>query len=270
MEDKKKEVKFTISGLLQCFFINRLFLILMKKAPEYFKEGYRITTVSGSFPYSIWSRYREIKYINVSTISTIIKFYNSINISVNLNFENSQIKEEDLKDTFSNLILNIAHNEKNSLICASKLLENYIRENYPLFKIINNDDTITLNPLCDTNCKYYHIHREYLDKEQINFYKKSKLFLCPLNPDLCFYDLQKNKNFISNEKLEDYIKKGFYNFKIEENLISKNVDIDYSIYDIIESYVYYLIKPEQFNNVRNYILKEYVKFLKKGAEKNNA
>ena len=53
-------------------------------------------------------------------------------------FTNSQLKEEHLSDRFCNLITEICENDLNEIVVNSPLLEDYIRTNYPKYKIISS------------------------------------------------------------------------------------------------------------------------------------
>ncbi len=274
---RTKKINFILPNMIECFFINRLFILLQKNSSTYFNENYIISGVTGTIDYSIWNTHRTSKYINFSSFETIYDFYNKNKISINFLFENEQIGNDDLYDTFSNLVLKYAHNKKNSVTAFSKLLIKYIEKKYPKYKIVeqkkandikkSKDDCVLLNPVCPINCKFYDIHKKYLDNEQKNFYAPSKIFICPLKKSTSFYDLQTNPNFISKEEIQNYTKQGFCNFKIDANYICNNTSINYSMFDIIESYIYYLIKPEYQDIVRNTAIKEYIKTLQRRSLK---
>ena len=291
------KINIIISNMIECFFVNRFFILLQKTNPNYFNENYVISSVTGSLNYSIWNLNRKEKYINFSTFQILYNFYRENDISINFVFENPNINEEEVYDNFSNLALSYAHEDGNSISLYSNVLENYIKNNYPSYKIFkitspenkenkyieidsrynstinkveNKQKTIiTLNPICPPDCKLYDIHREYLSQEQKNFYAPSKFFICPLKSSTCFYDLEKNPNFISNEEIKKYIENGFYTFRINANYIIRNTIINYSMIDIIESYVYYLIKPNFQNEIRHKAIEEYIKSLKKEFKQNN-
>lgn len=275
---RTKKINFILPNMIECFFINRLFILLQKNSPTYFNENYVISGVTGTIDYSIWNTHRTSKYINFSSFKTIYDFYNKNKISINFLFENEQINNEDLYDTFSNLILKYAHNKNNAVSATSEILKKYIKRKYPKFKFIEHsqaseikkskEDYIILNPICDKNCKLLKAHKQYLDNEQKLYYSPSKIFTCPLKKSTSFYDLQTNPDFVSNDEIKNYINFGFNNFKIEANYITNNTNINYSMFDIIESYIYYLIKPEFQNEVRNKAVKEYLKSLQKRSLKN--
>ena len=228
-----------------------------------------------------------MNYLTTHDIETTINLYEKHNIFINYIFDNSNVTKDDLSDRFSNLMLNLAHKKGNGVYVKSDILFDYIKNKYPLYKIIKivsasdfdkkniaidpkynntfkaykikykNNTYITLNSLCPNTCKHYDEHRKYIEQEQSNYYAFSNIYLCPLNRNLNFYDLSKNSNFISEFDLNEYIKSGFRKFRIHFPYIAKCIDINYSLYDTIESYVYYLIKPEFKEEIRHLIIKKF-------------
>ncbi len=86
--------------------------------------------------------------------------------------------------------------------------------------------------------------------EQKGFYEVSKFFVCPLSDDYNFYSLFENNNFITYKKINEYLNLGFRNFKINSSFLQMR----YSRYDAIESYIYYLVKPEYQNEIRKKLI----------------
>ena len=57
-----------------------------------------------------------------------------------------------------------------------------------------------------------------------------------------FYQIQKFSTFVGNEQIQKYLEMGFSNFKIEGRMVHPA--------NVIESYVYYMAKPEYRDIVR--------------------
>ncbi len=296
-KSEKKLLNFGLPNLLSGFFINKLLINLQNEHSEYFRENHRISFVYGCFPYSVWTVRRKGKYTNLKTISTIIEFYEKNNISVNLMFNNNLIKKEYLCDTFSNIVLKQCYKKNNCVFVKSKILADYIRKNYPLYnviKIVDFNDVkqnniliedrynhlldveklkkqkniyLILNPMCSPDCNLYDFHREYTANSQIHFIKNENNFLCPLKTDINFYDIQQNKNFISIDTIKKFPQNGRFNFMISDCEIFQDVNVVYNTFDIIESYIYYLIKPQYQNKIRNLLIYEYVKQNYTGKER---
>lgn len=283
----KKKIKFILPDILYSFFINIDIISLQKTKPEYFIDDYEISSVYGCFPFSIWSLEPNKKYISEQNLKKYIGFYKKSGISINYLFDVENITCEELNDTFSNLLLKLAHDRKNSVIVKSDLLIKYIKKNYPKYKIIKYDSqfisddflnhlkiwnkrniNVVLNSLCPLNCEYRDFHNKYSEAEKKNFSACEKIFPCPLQASTNFYSAQKNSNFVDKSKLADLIKKGYRNFVISDNKILANTMVKYSSFDIIESYVYYLIKPQYATIVKNILINNYLKREKKYGTKN--
>ncbi len=289
---KKEEINtinFGLPDLLHNFFINRYMIILQKQSPQFFYENHKIQFVYGCFPFSIWSINQTNKYTNLTTIDNILEYYENNNISVKIMFNNEILSKKHLYDTFSNIILKKANNKNNSVFVSSELLAKYIKKKYPLLDIIRIVDLkntnkknilidsyynknikikkikekettyINLNPFCKSDCELYHYHKQYIGNEQIHFCNNKPIFPCELKTNITFYDFQENKNFITLKKIQELRNEGINKFLIADRGSFLNVNNNYNKYDIIESYLYYLIKPEFHMKVRNMLITEYKK-----------
>ena len=67
-----------------------------------------------------------------------MKIYNSKGVPVRFTWTNSLIEEKHLTDTYCNLIMRLANNGMNQVLVNSEVLENYIRKEYPDFKLISS------------------------------------------------------------------------------------------------------------------------------------
>lgn len=68
-------------------------------------------------------------------IKSISEYYNSNNIPLRLTMTNPLIEESDLYDRYANMIMETCHNGFNEVLVSSSLLEEYIRDTYPNYKI---------------------------------------------------------------------------------------------------------------------------------------
>ncbi len=281
-----KKVNFILPNLFNNFYINKFFIELKNSNPKYFYDDYILSQIYGTIPYSIWGLNNTRKYAPLRHIKQIFDFYYQNKLSINLLFENNFLKKEHLYDTYSNAVLKTAHKKGNYITLVSEILEDYIKKNYPKFKIIkivnknglgrknifvesrlNNqiinlkvkhksDTYLMLNPLCMGDCPLYDFHREYISKEQL-YYNENGLFLCPLENDLSFYSSFKNPDFISLHKLRKLNNKGFNNFIINNAIINRSISKSYTNIDLIESYIYYLIKPEYHDWIRKNLTQQH-------------
>ncbi len=131
---------------------------------------------------------------------------------------------------------------------------------YKTLEAIEKKDKIELliNPYCTPNCKRRKAHYEYLGKIQ-RIHNESvfgnnpsapvinEKFSCP-NMSIDFYRAGKLGNFITNRQIyEKLYPMGYSNFKIEGRMVHAA--------DILESFCYYLIKPEYRDELRLKYLK---------------
>lgn len=131
------EVCFHLPGLRQNFPLNMLMVSYLEQKPEYFREGVKIASFFGEFPMSLWNggRPSDNDQCDRSYVENVIKAVNAKNIPVRYTYTNMLLQKEDLKDPYCNYCMKAADNGQNEVIVFSPLLESYIRENYPGFKI---------------------------------------------------------------------------------------------------------------------------------------
>jgi collagenase-like PrtC family protease len=107
--------------------------------PEYFRDGVYIASVYGTFPTSVWNGGRFVQGLtDERTVRVSVENLNKKGIPVRFTFTNPVITEEELSDRFCNRTLEIADNGMNEVIVNSPLLEKYIREKYPNYKITSS------------------------------------------------------------------------------------------------------------------------------------
>lgn len=268
--------------------INNFTLDLLHTNPEYFYDEVEIGGIYGSFPGSIWNGGRLVSgSMPYQEIKFLIEKYNHNNIPLRFTFTNSLIEKKHLYDTYCNLIVELANNGKNEIIINSPVLEQYLRKNYPNFKYIlsttrcerdidkinkatKNYDLVVIdyrdnknikfleaiedkdkiellvNSYCDPNCPRRKEHYEAIAELQLNYKAiepKTHSFTSCSTYKKQFYDILEYPTVITREELYDkYSKMGFQHFKLEGRTMP--------IQQVIESYLYYMIKPEYINKVR--------------------
>lgn len=264
---------------------------LMKHCPRWFYEDAKISAAYGSFGSCIWNGGRTFLDRNDSrNMAKLIQEYNNRGIAVRFTFTNPLLEEKHLNDTFSNLCLELANNGQNEIIVNSPILEQYIRENYPNFKLISSTtkciDTldglreemkkdyylvvadsvwnntpelfamedkgrIELIPdhTCEDNCPRRRAHYEDTGRCMLTF--RDSEFKC-FNIKFDFADLQKHHNFITAEDVYGkYQQAGFHHMKLDGRaFVAKN---------IVDSFVYYLVKPEFHARLKEILYKEIYK-----------
>lgn len=108
---------------------------------------------------------------------------------------------------------------------------------------------ILINPYCTPHCKRRGAHYAALGEAQRessvsplmsklygrNTMQKAMDFKCEFT-SYNFYQIQKFGTFVGLDSIQKYLDMGFNNFKIEGRVISP--------YNVLESYIYYMVKPE--------------------------
>lgn len=137
MENKK--VYWHLPGFYYFRFLNQVLLNLMKDYKSKFKEGYQIGSVYGTFPGAIWNGGRAVFGMTPKgEMEKIIKLYNSREVPVRFTWTNSLLEEKHLNDTYCNLIMRLADNGINQALVNQPVLEEYIRREYPSYKLISS------------------------------------------------------------------------------------------------------------------------------------
>ena len=271
--------------------LNTTVIDLMKEYPNCFHEGYRIGSVYGTFPGAIWNGGRTILgFTSKNDVQRIIKHYNSKNVPVRFTWTNSLIEEKHLTDTLCNLIMREADNGQNQVLVNTQILEDYLREKYPNFKFIssttkritdpeklkeeldkdyfmvvldydlNHDENVlkSLEPvadrveilvdeICFPGCPKRLAHYRDESQKQLE-YEIAAPFECPNKQQTkSFSDCMARPAFISNTEIKSYIDRGFENFKLVGRGLPQSL--------VIDSYVYYLAKPDKQDFIREQIAK---------------
>lgn len=130
-------VRFHLPGLRYNFPLNMVFNSLLKSHREYFREGVEIGSFFGCFPTALWNGGRFIPNDQCDSkfVKSVIKSINAEGIPIRYTFTNPLITEKDLSDPYCNFCMEAADNGMNEVIVFSPILEQYIREKYPSYKI---------------------------------------------------------------------------------------------------------------------------------------
>lgn len=261
----------------------------MERNPEWFYDDIRIASAYGAFPSSIWNGGRNTyNRVTNEEMRRTIEEFNRRGIAIRYTFTNPLLEEKHVYDTFCNLCLELANNGMNEVIVNSPILEEYVRKNFPKYKLIssttkclskealiqdelnkdyylvvldsamNNTDEIfaldhkekvelIANHFCQDNCPNRKKHYEAVGRAQLTFSK------CDFPPckNLAreFYQIMENRSFISNELIHGkYKEAGFRHFKLDGR--------GFPPHKAMDSFLYYLVKPEYKEIVRGILLKE--------------
>ena len=266
---------------------------IMKQTPECFYEDVKITSAYGCFPNSIWNGGRVfLDRITKQQMVRTIDELNSRGIAVRYTFTNPLIEEKHLGDTFCNMCLELADNRGNEVLVNSPVLEKYLREHYPKFTLISSttkcldkleeveaelekdypivvlDSVMNNTPelfelkhrekielltdhCCEDACPRRRAHYNSLGKAQLE-YADCEFPPCQ-NSGRDFYQLMYNRSFLTNEVIHGkYKEAGFQHFKLDGRA--------WKYRNVLESFLYYLVKPEWRDKIRLAVLREVYKF----------
>lgn len=136
---KNREVFWHLPGFCYYRQLNYTIITLMERYPDYFREGYKIGSVYGTFPGAIWNGGRVVMGIaGKRDIQATLALYNDKGVPVRFTWTNSVLEEKHLQDTYCNLIMRLADNGMNQVLVNTRVLEEYIRREWPRFPVISS------------------------------------------------------------------------------------------------------------------------------------
>ena len=277
-----------------CYFglVNHILLDAMQKYPSRFRDNYKIASCYGTFPGAIWNGGRNIidGFSNKREVENIIKAYNSKGIPVRFTWTNVLLEEMHTYDTYCNMIMKAGDNGMNQVLVNTPVLEEYIRREYPKYKIISsttkrildadkllaeidkdyflvvldydlnhNDEIIQkilpaagrieilVNETCNAHCPKRVDHYREISRHQLEYDTNIQYPCWDPSPDKrTFAGCQKRPSFMSVKDVEKYAEMGFRNFKIVGRGEGKEF--------LIDSYIYYLVKEDSQDFIRNHIM----------------
>jgi hypothetical protein len=142
-EDQKQrviaDIRFHLPDFVRHFRLNVLLCEMLKHKPQYFREGIRIGSVYGTFPTSLWNGGRSFSgTLDRQVAYAIMRAFNDRGIPLRFTFSNPRLTQDHLQDPFCNQVPEMADNGLNEVIVVSPLLEEYIREKYPRYRITSS------------------------------------------------------------------------------------------------------------------------------------
>lgn len=284
--ENNREIYWHLPGLCYFRLLNQVLINLMNKYPESFRDGYKIGSVYGTFPGAIWNGGRTVFGItSKGDMQKIISAYNSKGVPVRFTWTNSLLEEKHVTDTYCNLIMKMADNGMNQVLVNREVLEEYIRREYPDFKLISsttkrmldletlqeeikkdyflvvldydlnhNEEVLSalqphadkieilVNEICYPGCTMRQEHYRNQSEAQLA-YDPNLPFKCPNNSTpRAFSECKKRPAFLSNEEIENYIERGYVNFKI----VGRGLPIEF----VKDSYLYFLVKEDKADFIR--------------------
>lgn len=293
-------IKYIIPGLWEHYDLNIILCSLLKYFPEFFYDNIKIASVFGNFQFCSWDGgriFREYNYASYEDIEKLIDIYNNqLEVAMRFIFTSPVIDENDLFDRYNNIVLTLANNGKNEIVVNSPILENFIRKNYPNYKLISST-TKCLSTIEgfkeELNKDYFMICADYnlnknkkflTDIEENNLNKNKIEFLinaicppgCPYRKDHYYLNGLFGQTYGKPYKMRDCLVKhstlypnNFSNnltiedvFKYEENGFS-NFKLEGRTLEkteVLLNYINYMVKPEYKELIIFYILEKLKEF----------
>ena len=158
LDGYKKDAHFFLCGAFESFDYVHSFVNVTRKCPWLLKDNVIIDSVFGS-PTCIWNGGRTLVdvYYNKQKLHFIHDAYADLGIKVRLIFTNPLLNEYDLYDRYSNLVMSIFHDLAPEVVVNSKLLETYLRAEYPKACFVSS----TTKRLRSSEAQLKEIHGDY-------------------------------------------------------------------------------------------------------------
>ena len=152
------KARFHLPDFAGHFKFNLVFCELLAKHPEWFREGVEIASFYGVFPPSLWNGGRtQSGYCDKSFVRGVINAFNERGIPLRFTFTNPMLEKKHLSDEFCNMVMHLADNGLNEAIVFSPLLEDYIRQYYPKYKLTSS----TCKRITDAEQLYSEVQKDY-------------------------------------------------------------------------------------------------------------
>lgn len=137
MEIRMEKIRFHLPGLRYNYPVNMLLVSMMEQYPDYFYDNVEIGSFFGEFPTSRWGggRFCNGDQCSEGFVRGVVKSINEKGIPVRYTYTNPDIEPMDLSDPYCNFCMEVADNGMNEVLVVSPVLEKYIREKYPHYKI---------------------------------------------------------------------------------------------------------------------------------------
>ncbi|MBQ6025393.1 MAG: hypothetical protein IJL20_07295 [Lachnospiraceae bacterium] len=281
-----------IPGLCYFGLINQVLLDTMRRYPSHFRDGYKIASCYGSFPGAIWNGGRNLfdGFSSKADVERIIAAYNKQGVPARFTWTNVLLEEKHIYDSYCNMIMRVGDNGMNQVLVNRPVLEEYIRKEYPRYKVLSsttkrllNADAILeevkkdyflvvldydlnhnesvinkllpvadkieilVNETCHPGCARRANHYVEISKHQLEFDNRIQFPCSDPTPDKWNFErVKKLPTFMSNEDIAKYIDMGYRNFKI----VGRSGPKQY----IIDSYLYFLVKDESRDFIRNILM----------------
>lgn len=141
-QQENNKAYFMLPGFCEHLKLYKNINTFFKEYPEAKRDNVEIYCYYGNIPFCTWDGgriFNNYQPLSLEEINNIKNIYNNqLKSKIRLVFTNSLLKEEHLFERYNNLSLKIFNDSENEIVLNSQLLENYIKENYPNYKLISS------------------------------------------------------------------------------------------------------------------------------------
>lgn len=286
-------MKFSLPGFHEFEKLNLWIIDRYNYDRNIFFDSVIIDNIYGSVPNVVWNGGRNgpLYRLELDNIRKLFVKYKKRGVRLRITFTNCMLEEEHLCDKYANDILQLVDEMGFEITLSSDLLESYIRNKYPSIPIISSTtkcilDIDELNREISKDYKLVVLdYRKNADELFLKKIKNPGKIELLLNEDCFSTCVQRMRhyrdislNIIMEDKLPDteiYCQGKYRNLydSMDQKETIKNIDLYtyYSylgvenakirgrrsdFYDVLESYMYYLIKDEYRDRIRLEVLQD--------------
>lgn len=286
----KEKINFYLPGFFENLGLIAIMADFSEHIPQWFYDDFKISAAYGTFPNCIWNGGRAtLGAVNRPQMVRAVEELNKRGIALRYTFTNPLLEEKHMNDIFANICLEVADNGMNEVLVNTQVMEDYVRKNYPSYKILssttkclrtieqveaelekdyylvvldsslNKDKRIfdlkekgrlelLVDHACRLNCPNSQRHYIASGTAQLN-YDVTKFPPCPYVAHTNFSETLKKEHSITREQMNEiYIPGGIKHFKLDGRSFTKE--------KLVDSFVYYMVKPEFQEKMKEIIKKE--------------
>lgn len=140
IEPQSNIAYFMLPGFCEHYKLYKAINNFLKLNPEVKRDNAEIYCYYGNIPFCTWDGGRIFNNYSPLTTEEMIslqQYYNNeIKSKIRFVFTNNLLKDEHLNERYNNIALGLFHNGNNEIVLNSTILEQYIKTNFPNYKLI--------------------------------------------------------------------------------------------------------------------------------------
>lgn len=145
-------IKFALPGMYENYEVLIPLISLMKTRPQYFRPNVDIAAVFGNFQFCSWDggrifRPSQYKHASSEVVQLLKKIYNDeLDVPIRFVYTSALTDKSICSSHFDNLVTCLCEDEKNEIVVAGNMLEEYLRENFPKYSFISSTTKCIISP----------------------------------------------------------------------------------------------------------------------------